>query len=214
MTYAVKEIYYTIQGEGLQVGRAAVFLRFTGCNLWSGRAEDRAKGPGGCSAWCDTDFVGTNGPGGGRFSDARALATAVAATWPTARGGSPLVVCTGGEPLLQLDQELVDALHNVGFEVAVETNGTKPVPSGIDMVCVSPKAGGELVVHRGHVLKLVYPQTGLPPEMFEQLSFDNFLLQPLDGPDRERNTRMVTEYCLAHPKWRLSLQTHKYLGIP
>lgn len=212
MSYAVKETFYTLQGEGANAGRAAVFLRFTGCNLWSGRAEDRAKGPGGCSLWCDTDFVGTDGPGGGRFSEARALALHVAATWK----GAPerrLVVCTGGEPLLQLDEALIDALHEREFEIAVETNGTLPVPAGVDWVCVSPKQGGTLVVRSGNELKLVVPQEGIDPRTFESLRFDHFLLQPMDGPDREASTRHAVEYCMAHPRWRLSLQTHKYLGI-
>ncbi len=212
MSYAVKETFYTLQGEGANAGRAAVFLRFTGCNLWSGRAEDRAKGPGGCSLWCDTDFVGTDGPGGGRFSEARALALHVAATWK----GAPerrLVVCTGGEPLLQLDEPLIDALHEREFEIAVETNGTLPVPAGVDWVCVSPKQGGTLVVRSGNELKLVVPQEGIDPRTFESLRFDHFLLQPMDGPDREASTRHAVEYCMAHPRWRLSLQTHKYLGI-
>ena len=213
MSYAVKETFYTLQGEGANAGRAAVFLRFTGCNLWSGRAEDRAKGPGGCSLWCDTDFVGTDGPGGGRFSEARALALHVAATWK----GAPerrLVVCTGGEPLLQLDEALIDALHEREFEIAVETNGTLPVPAGVDWVCVSPKQGGTLVVRSGNELKLVVPQEGIDPRTFESLRFDHFLLQPMDGPDREASTRHAVEYCMAHPRWRLSLQTHKVLGIP
>jgi len=212
MSYAVKETFYTLQGEGANAGRAAVFLRFTGCNLWSGRAEDRAKGPGGCSLWCDTDFVGTDGSGGGRFSEARPLALHVAATWK----GAPerrLVVCTGGEPLLQLDEPLIDALHEQQFEIAVETNGTLPVPPGVDWVCVSPKQGGNLVVRSGNELKLVVPQEGLDPRTFESLRFDHFLLQPMDGPDREASTRHTVEYCMAHPRWRLSLQTHKYLGI-
>jgi 7-carboxy-7-deazaguanine synthase (Cx14CxxC type) len=212
MSYAVKETFYTLQGEGANAGRAAVFLRFAGCNLWSGRAEDREKGPGGCSRWCDTDFVGTDGEGGGRFQDARALALHVAATWR----GAPerrLVVCTGGEPLLQLDEPLVAALHEHDFEIAVETNGTLPAPPGIDWICVSPKRGGTLVLRSGDELKLVVPQEGIDPRTFESLRFDHFLLQPMDGPDREANAREAVAYCLAHPRWRLSLQTHKYLGI-
>ena len=214
MKYAVKEIYYTLQGEGANVGRPAVFLRFAGCNLWSGRVEDRGKGAGGCSAWCDTDFVGTDGPNGGKFDAPAAVAVAVAHLWPALVGGRPLVVCTGGEPLLQLDAPLVEALHAVGFEVAVETNGTRPAPPGLDWVCVSPKFGGELVLTAGDELKLVYPQAGLEPGRFEGLAFRHFLLQPLDGPEQARNVRLAVEYCLAHPRWRLSLQTHKLLRIP
>ena len=211
--YAVKEIYYTLQGEGAQAGRAAVFLRFTGCNLWSGRAEDRGRGAGGCSAWCDTDFVGTDGPGGGRFDTPAALAEAVRAAWQ-GEGGEPLVVCTGGEPLLQLDAPLVDALHAAGFAIAIETNGTQPVPDGIDWVCVSPKAGAPLVVARGDELKLVYPQPEVPPSSVAGLDFRHFFLQPLDGPRAAEHTRACLDYCLAHPQWRISLQTHKLLNIP
>lgn len=218
MSYTVKEVYYTLQGEGVQAGRPAVFVRFTGCNLWSGRERDRDKGPGACSAWCDTDFVGTDGPGGGRFETAAALATAVREKWPSlpesSLGGARFVVCTGGEPLLQLDEALVTALHDRGFEVAVETNGTRLPPPGIDWVCVSPKAGSELVLTTGHELKLVFPQAGAEPERFESLDFEHLLLQPLDDHEREENTAAALEYCLAHPRWRLSLQTHKYLGIP
>ena len=212
MSYAVKELFHTLQGEGMQAGRAAVFLRFAGCNLWSGREADRAKGPGGCSAWCDTDFVGTDGTAGGKYATAEALALKVAETWA---GGVErrLVVCTGGEPLLQLDAVLVAALHAEGFEVAVETNGTQAAPPGIDWVCVSPKQGGALVLRAGNELKLVYPQPGMEPEAFEGLGFQHFLLQPLDGPAREENTRRAVAYCMAHPKWRLSVQTHKALGI-
>jgi len=211
-TYAVKELYYTLQGEGAQTGRAAVFLRFTGCNLWTGRDQDRGKGAGGCSAWCDTDFVGTDGPGGGRDA-AHDLATAVARTWAGA-GGDRLVVCTGGEPLLQLDAPLIAALHERGFAIAIETNGTQPIPAGIDWVCVSPKAGAPLVVDRGDELKLVFPQPGVPPASVEHLGFRHFFLQPLDGPDAAANTRACLDYCLAHPQWRISLQTHKLLRIP
>lgn len=212
MSYAVKEIYYTLQGEGLQAGRPAVFLRFAGCNLWTGLEKDRGKGKGGCSAWCDTDFVGIDGPGGGRFADAAALAAAVAAFWPP---GAPekLVVCTGGEPTLQLDDALVDALHAEGFSVAIETNGTRVPPAGVDWICVSPKAGAEVVLRRGHELKLVFPQAGAEPELFAEFEFAHFLLQPLDGPRRDEATRLAVQYCLAHPRWRLSLQTHKFLGI-
>lgn len=209
MSYSVKEIYYTLQGEGVQAGRPAVFLRFAGCNLWTGREADRA---GAVCSFCDTDFVGTDGPGGGKYRTPESLADAVAAAWPG--GGRPLVVCTGGEPLLQLDAPLVDALHAAGFEVAVETNGTRPAPPGLDWVCVSPKAGAELVLTRGDELKLVYPQPGAPPERFAHLAFRHFSLQPMDGPDREAHTQQALRYCLAHPRWRLSLQTHKILDIP
>ncbi|WP_426752054.1 7-carboxy-7-deazaguanine synthase [Myxococcus sp. Y35] len=213
MAYAVKEIFYTLQGEGAQTGRAAVFLRFSGCNLWSGREADRPHGAGGCSKWCDTDFVGINGPGGGRFQDAGELAAAVDATW---RGhhGRKLVICTGGEPLLQLDENLVEELHHRSFEIAIETNGTLLPPSGIDWICVSPKANSKLVLCEGQELKLIYPQQGLSPESFESLAFTHFFLQPLDGPDRDRNAQACVEFCLSNPRWRLSLQTHKLLGIP
>jgi 7-carboxy-7-deazaguanine synthase len=213
MTYAVKEIFLTLQGEGYHTGRAAVFLRFTGCNLWSGREADRAKGAGGCSRWCDTDFVGTDGEGGGRFPTADALADAVAARW-TMCEGRPFVVCTGGEPLLQLDAPLVDALHARGFEVAVETNGTLAPPPGVDWVCVSPKAGGALALTAAQELKLVFPQEGAEPERFDGLAAAHRFLQPMDGLLRAENTRRVVDYCLAHPQWRVSLQTHKLLGIP
>ena len=212
MSYAVKEIYYTLQGEGANVGRPAVFLRFAGCNLWSGREEDRAEAT--CD-FCDTDFVGTDGPGGGKFATAAALADAVAAAWP---GGAAraFVVCTGGEPLLQLDCSLVAALHTARFEVAIETNGTLVPPPGIDWVCVSPKAGADLVLRCGDELKLVFPQDDLPPERVAHLDFRHFFLQPMDGPppQRARNTDRALRYCLEHPRWRLSLQTHKLLGIP
>jgi 7-carboxy-7-deazaguanine synthase (Cx14CxxC type) len=213
MTYTVKEIYYTLQGEGANTGRAAVFLRFAGCNLWSGREQDRAFA---VCKFCDTDFVGTNGPGGGRFATARDLAIAVADHWPRTPADSirPFVVCTGGEPLLQLDEPLIQALHDVGFEVAIETNGTRLPPRAIDWVCVSPKAGAELLLRSGDELKLVFPQAGAEPELFEGLAFHHFFLQPMDGPDRERNTRLATLYCLEHPLWRLSLQTHKLIGLP
>jgi 7-carboxy-7-deazaguanine synthase len=213
MSYAVKEIYYTLQGEGVHAGRPAVFLRFAGCNLWSGHEADRAAGPS-CSRWCDTDFVGTDGPGGGTFAAARELAAAVANRWPAAGAGRPFVVCTGGEPLLQLDDALVAALHAAGFEVAVETNGTRPAPRGIDWLTVSPKARADLVLRAGDELKLVYPQPGAEPERFERLDFRHFLLQPMAGPDVERHTRAALGYCLEHPQWRLSLQVHKVLGIP
>ena len=211
MTYSVREIYYTLQGEGAQSGRPAVFLRFAGCNLWSGREADRA---GAVCRFCDTDFVGTDGPGGGRFESARSLAAAVGDARP-APGPSPdLVVCTGGEPLLQLDRPLVDALHARGFRVAVETNGTLPVPKGVDWICVSPKSTAPLAQVTGDELKLVYPQDDAPPERFEALAFRHFFLQPRDGPDREANTRATVEYCKARPRWRLSLQIHKLIGIP
>ena len=211
MAYSVKEIFYTLQGEGAQTGRPAVFCRFAGCNLWSGREADRASA---VCTFCDTDFVDTDGPGGGRFATADALATAVAAAWPAGAGGLPFVVCTGGEPLLQLDAEVVSALHRRGFEIAVETNGTRPPPPGLDWICVSPKAGAELVVRAGDELKLVYPQAGAMPPAFANLAFERFSLQPMDGPARERNTDAALRYCLTHPRWRLSLQTHKLLGIP
>ncbi len=213
MTYAVKEIYYTLQGEGAQTGRPAVFLRFAGCNLWTGREADRAAAV--CS-FCDTDFVGTDGPGGGKFRTPEALARAVAAQWPGPRASKarPYVVCTGGEPLLQLDAPLVEALHAEGFEVAVETNGTQRPPPGLDWICMSPKAGAPVVLTHGDELKLVYPQPGAPPERFTHLAFDHFFLQPMDGPDRAANTQAALQYCLAHPQWRLSLQTHKVLDIP
>jgi 7-carboxy-7-deazaguanine synthase len=213
MSYAVKELFYTLQGEGAQAGRAAVFCRFAGCNLWSGREEDRGRGAGGCSAWCDTDFVGTDGPGGGRFGGASELAAAVAAAW-RGEGGRPLVVCTGGEPLLQLDDAAIAALHAAGFQVAIETNGTRPVPAGVDWVCVSPKAGAPLVVDRGDELKLVHPQAGMDPAAFEHLAFRHWFLQPLDGPAAAQAAAACVAYCLAHPRWRVSVQTHKLLRIP
>jgi len=253
MTYSIKEIYYTLQGEGAQTGRGAVFCRFTGCNLWTGREADRAAAI--CS-FCDTDFLGTDGPGGGVFHTATAVANAVAARWPNSDtpatvGGStlrseperrsapeatpkhggfrsperprhtadngadaPFVVCTGGEPLLQLDDNLISAFHTAGFEIAVETNGTIARPDGLDWVCVSPKANTELVVTAGDELKLVYPQPGAEPAQFAHLNFRHFFLQPMDGPQREHNTSRAVEYCLKHPQWRLSLQTHKLLGLP
>ncbi|MBS0363470.1 MAG: 7-carboxy-7-deazaguanine synthase [Proteobacteria bacterium] len=209
MSYAVKEIFLTLQGEGGQAGRPAVFCRFAGCNLWSGREEDRA---GAVCTFCDTDFVGMDGPGGGRFADAEALADAVEAAWKGGRDNR-LVVLTGGEPLLQLDDALIGALHRRGFSLALETNGTLAVPPGVDWICVSPKADAAVVQTKGQELKLVYPQAKAPPERFEGLDFERFLLQPMDGPDREANTRAAIAYCLAHPRWRLSVQTHKYLGI-
>jgi len=212
MSYAVKEIFYTLQGEGAQAGRPAVFCRFTGCNLWSGREVDRSSA---ICQFCDTDFLGTNGPGGGRFESSDALAAAIERTWP--QGGSRgkrYVVCTGGEPLLQLDASLIDALHARNFEVAVETNGTVNAPAGVDWLCVSPKAGTELIQRSGDELKLIFPQAGTAPEDFEKLSFRHFFLQPMDGPNRKANTDLAVQFCLAHPSWRLSLQTHKFLGIP
>lgn len=209
MSYAVKEIFLTLQGEGGQAGRPAVFCRFAGCNLWSGREQDRAKAV--CN-FCDTDFVGVDGPGGGRFTDADALAAAVEAAW-TGGPSDRLTVLTGGEPLLQVDAALVDALHARGFAIALETNGTLVAPQGIDWVCVSPKAQAPVVQTRGQELKLVYPQSGVDPARFEGLDFERFLLQPMDGPHRAANTEATIAYCLAHPRWRLSVQTHKYLGI-
>jgi 7-carboxy-7-deazaguanine synthase (Cx14CxxC type) len=241
MSYAVKEIFYTLQGEGAQTGRAAVFCRFAGCNLWSGREADRASA---VCQFCDTDFADTNGPGGGKFPTAKELAAAIAEKWPPVKPGKatadPLrlaqsrlstaaataastqedkprrrfVVCTGGEPLLQLDASLIGALHGRGFEIAVETNGTCVAPAGLDWICVSPKAGTELRQRSGDELKLVYPQPGAGPEAFADLAFRHFFLQPMDGPDRERNTQLALRYCLDHPQWRISLQTHKLLGIP
>ena len=210
MTYTVREIYYTLQGEGGNVGRAAVFLRFAGCNLWSGREEDRADAV--CN-FCDTEFRGTGGPGGGKFTTPGALADAVIQTWPRTANGPRLVVCTGGEPLLQLDEPLIQALKERGLEVAVETNGTVPAPAGIDWLCVSPKAGAPLKQFAGDELKLAYPQPGATPEEFAGLDFKQFLLQPIDGPELERNTRATIDYCLRHPQWRFSLQTHKALGL-
>jgi 7-carboxy-7-deazaguanine synthase (Cx14CxxC type) len=212
MTYAVKEIFYTLQGEGANAGRPAVFCRFAGCNLWTGRERDRESA---VCRFCDTDFVGTDAPGGGKFESAASLAAAVASAWPPGQPAArPFVVCTGGEPLLQLDPPLIQALHAEGLEIAVETNGTVPLPAGLDWVCVSPKAGAELAVTAGYELKLVYPQEGAAPERYASLRFREFFLQPMDGPAREANTRAALEYCLAHPRWRLSLQTHKLLGIP
>lgn len=210
MGYAVKEIFLTLQGEGAQAGRAAVFCRFAGCNLWSGREADRAAA---ACRFCDTDFVGLDGPGGGRYASARLLADAVEARW-RAGAADRFVVLTGGEPLLQVDEALLDALHARGFWVAVETNGTLPPPPGIDWVCVSPKSDQPLAVRSGHELKLVFPQAEAPPERFAGLAFEHFSLQPMDGPDRDAHTRRAIAYCLDHPRWRLSVQTHKTLGIP
>ena len=212
MTYAVKEIFYTLQGEGAQAGRAAVFCRFAGCNLWSGREVDRASA---ICQFCDTEFIGVDGAGGGRFESAEALAAAVAEKWPRDSSlAQRFVVCTGGEPLLQLDAALIAALHKHSFEIAVETNGTIAAPAGIDWLCVSPKAGATLVQRSGDELKLVFPQPGAEPANFELLSFRHFFLQPMDGAKREENTQLALGYCLEHPQWRLSLQTHKLLGIP
>ncbi|MBL8976885.1 MAG: 7-carboxy-7-deazaguanine synthase [Gemmatimonadetes bacterium] len=213
MPYAIKEIFYTLQGEGAQAGRPAVFCRFAGCNLWTGREADRATA---VCRFCDTEFVGTDGPGGGKFATAGELAAAVRGAWPAGADprARPLVVCTGGEPLLQLDTAAIDALHAAGFEIAVETNGTQPAPAGLDWICVSPKAGAPLVLTAGDELKLVFPQEGAEPERFRQLPFRHFFLQPMDGPDRAANTDRAVAYCLSHPEWRLSLQTHKLLGIP
>lgn len=211
MSYAVKELFYSLQGEGAQSGRAAVFCRFSGCNLWSGREAHRAAA---VCRFCDTDFVAMDGPGGGRYGNADALAAAVADAWPG--GGRPLAVLTGGEPLLQLDAALLEALHARGFEAAVESNGTRPAPPGIDWLCVSPKGKAPLVITAGDELKLVYPQqeAEAQPERFAALAFDHFFLQPMDGPHYHENLRRCLDYCLAHPQWRLSLQTHKVLGIP
>jgi 7-carboxy-7-deazaguanine synthase len=209
MTYSVKEIFYTLQGEGRNAGRAAVFCRFAGCNLWSGREQDRARA---VCTFCDTDFLGTDGTGGGKFADAEALAAAVYAEWAGGSAGK-MVVLTGGEPLLQVDAALTAALHARGFEIAVETNGTIGPPEGVDWLCVSPKSHAPLAVTRGDELKLVYPQPEAMPDRFEHLAFDHFLLQPMDGPDLAANTQAAIGYCLAHPQWRLSVQTHKVVGI-
>jgi 7-carboxy-7-deazaguanine synthase len=222
LSYTVKEIFYTLQGEGAQSGRAAVFCRFSGCNLWSGREEDRSRA---VCQFCDTDFVGT-GPDGGRFASATELAEAIDRCWGgrgndtmqaqssvSGDGARKYVVCTGGEPLLQMDDDLIAALHERGFEVAVETNGTQPAPASLDWICVSPKAGAPFVQTRGNELKLVYPQEQAPPEKFERLDFEHFFLQPMDGPETALNTERAIEYCLAHPRWRLSIQTHKLVGL-
>ena len=217
MSYTIKEIFYTLQGEGAQAGRAAVFCRFSGCNLWSGREMDRATA---VCQFCDTDFVGVDGKNGGKFDSAESVAVAVDREWSQTSAGDPqgngrkFVVCTGGEPLLLLDGALIDALHRLDFEIAVETNGTVTAPVGIDWLCVSPKAGARLVQRSGNELKLVYPQRDLDPLEVEDLAFENFFLQPMDGPDRILHTDLAVKYCLEHPKWRLSLQTHKFLGIP
>lgn len=210
MSYSVKEIYYTLQGEGARAGRAAVFLRFAGCNLWTGLERDRDRA---VCRFCDTDFVGTDGPGGGRFADAAALAEAVLRQWPEGSRGKPYVVCTGGEPLLQIDDALIAALHAKGFEIGIETNGTLAPPAGIDWICVSPKADAPLVLTRGDELKLIYPQERGDPARYAALDFKHFFLQPMDNPERAVNTDAATRYCLEHPQWRLSLQTHKLIGI-
>ena len=210
MTYSAKEVFLTVQGEGGQAGRPAVFLRFAGCNLWSGREQDRATAV--CS-FCDTDFVGTDGDGGGKFATADALANHVAALWRGRSGDPRLVVCTGGEPLLQLDPELINALHTRQFDIAVETNGTLAVPAGVDWICVSPKADAPVVQTSGAELKLVFPQATAMPDRFEHLDFERFWLQPMDGPLQAENTAAALEYCLTHPQWRLSVQTHKYIGV-
>ena len=212
MSYTVKEIFYTLQGEGAQAGRPAVFCRFAGCNLWTGREADRLSA---VCQFCDTDFVGVDGPGGGKFASAAELAAAIERSWPqSSTAGKRFVVCTGGEPLLQLDAALIAALHDCDFEIAVETNGTVAAPKGIDWLCVSPKAGAALKQQSGDELKLVYPQEQAQPEQFAGMAFGNFFLQPMDGPRRAENTQLAVRYCLEHPQWRLSLQTHKIVGIP
>lgn len=211
MTYSIKEIFYTLQGEGAHAGRPAVFCRFSGCNLWTGREADRASA---VCQFCDTDFVGTDGEGGGKFKTPEALAAAIDALWPATYPASKYVVFTGGEPLLQLDTALIDAMHAVGFTIAIETNGTLPVPAGVDWICVSPKMGSELVVKKGSEIKVVIPQTGQDLSAYEQLDFENFYVQPMDGPLAEFNTRLAIETCRRNPKWKLSLQTHKLLQIP
>ena len=214
MRYLVKDIYYTLQGEGANTGRPAVFLRFTGCNLWSGREEDRASA---ICDFCDTDFLGTNGSGGGEFCSANSLADAVKQVWVSnvsSNGTPPFVVCTGGEPLLQLDADAIEALHDAGFEIAIETNGTRTPPPGIDWICCSPKVGAEVELRSGNELKFVFPQGDKDPDDFGNLDFEHFFLQPMDGPRRKENTELAIEYCRKHPRWRLSLQTHKILGLP
>jgi 7-carboxy-7-deazaguanine synthase (Cx14CxxC type) len=207
MTYSVKEIFFTLQGEGVRTGRAAVFCRFAGCNLWTGLEKDREKA---VCKFCDTDFVGADA---GKFADAQSLAREVAGHWPKGISGKPYVVCTGGEPLLQLDDALCDAFHAEGFEIAIESNGTLPAPAGVDWICVSPKSTALLVQTSGHEMKLVYPQADAPPEQYAGLAFENFILQPMDSPAREANIRATADYCLAHPQWRMGLQTHKIIGL-
>lgn len=211
MTYSVKEIFYTLQGEGAQAGRPAVFCRFAGCNLWTGRESDRATA---ICRFCDTDFVGTDGEGGGKFADATKLAQTINALWPASYAASKYVVFTGGEPLLQLDAQLIAAMHAVGFEIAIETNGSLPVPDGVDWICVSPKIGAPLVVRKGSELKVVIPQENQSLGDYEDLAFDHFFVQPMDGPQQEANTRLAIDVCKRNPKWKLSLQTHKLLQIP
>lgn len=211
--YAVKEIYYTLQGEGAHTGRAAVFCRFAGCNLWTGREGDRTAA---VCRFCDTDFVGVDGPGGGKYPAAELIADAVAEEWPRFGGGTPYVVCTGGEPLLQVDTPLIEAFHAKGFEVGIETNGTQPAPAGLDWICVSPKGNARLTLTSGDELKLVFPQLEpeASPSALEHLGFRHFFLQPMDGPDILANMTAAVNYCRKHPRWRLSLQTHKILGLP
>lgn len=211
MTYGIKEIFYTLQGEGAHTGRPAVFCRFAGCNLWSGRESDRATA---ACKFCDTDFVGTDGELGGKFSDGDSLAQRIDSLWPSAHAAGKYVVFTGGEPLLQLDAALIDCMHGCGFEVAIETNGTLPVPVGVDWICVSPKMGSQLVVHKGNELKVVIPQLDQTLQPYEGLDFDHFFVQPMDGPEIDQNTRLAIDVCKRNPKWKLSLQTHKFLQIP
>ncbi len=211
MTYSIKEIFYTLQGEGAHAGRPAVFCRFSGCNLWSGRESDRAAA---VCKFCDTDFVGTDGELGGKFSDADSLSRTIASLWLSSYAASKYVVFTGGEPLLQLDDALIASMHREGFTIAIETNGTLPVPAGVDWICVSPKSGSELVVRKGNELKVVIPQLGQTLAAYEALEFDNFFVQPMDGPELEKNTKLAIEFCKRNPKWMLSLQTHKLLQIP
>ncbi|GJI87452.1 MULTISPECIES: 7-carboxy-7-deazaguanine synthase [Duganella] len=211
MTYSIKEIFYTLQGEGAHAGRPAVFCRFSGCNLWTGREIDRASA---VCQFCDTDFVGTDGEGGGKFKTPQELASTIDALWPQTYAASKYVVFTGGEPLLQLDTALIDAMHAVGFTIAIETNGTLPVPAGVDWICVSPKMGSQLVVTKGSEIKVVIPQTGQDLSAYEQLDFENFYVQAMDGPLAEFNTKLAIETCKRNPKWKLSLQTHKLLQIP
>ncbi len=211
MTYSIKEIFYTLQGEGAHAGRPAVFCRFSGCNLWTGRESDRASA---VCQFCDTDFVGTDGEGGGKFKTPAELAATINALWPETYTASKYVVFTGGEPLLQLDPALIDAMHAVGFTIAIETNGTLPVPPGVDWICVSPKMGSELVVAKGNEIKVVIPQANQDLSVYEKLDFENFYVQAMDGPLAEFNTRLAIETCKRNPKWKLSLQTHKLLQIP
>ena len=211
MTYSVKEMFYTLQGEGNHAGRPAVFCRFSGCNLWTGREQDRASA---ICRFCDTDFVGTNGEGGGKFATAEQLAERINSLWPASYPQSKYVVFTGGEPLLQLDTVLIDAMHQQGFEIAIETNGTLPVPEGVDWVCVSPKMGSELVVRRGNEIKVVIPQDGQDMALYASLDFEHYFVQAMDGPDQKDNIRLAIEFCKQHPQWKLSLQTHKLLQIP